>query len=136
MNTIFFLITEFHSILKRRPLLWNPIISCHLNRFGMHIISTIVLLVKTLEKTFVCFSQSLALLENKKRESHFCNSLSFKVVPTGIEPVTQGFSVLCSTNWAMAPCLFADAKVHTFSGYTNILCKILLFSLGYSKSLL
>ena len=26
-----------------------------------------------------------------------------KVVPTGIEPVTQGFSVLCSTNWAMAP---------------------------------
>ena len=22
---------------------------------------------------------------------------------TGIEPVTQGFSVLCSTNWAMAP---------------------------------
>ena len=27
------------------------------------------------------------------------------VVPPGIEPGTQGFSVLCSTNWAMAPCL-------------------------------
>ena len=26
-----------------------------------------------------------------------------KVVPPGIEPGTQGFSVLCSTNWAMAP---------------------------------
>ena len=28
-----------------------------------------------------------------------------KVVPPGIEPGTQGFSVLCSTNWAMAPSL-------------------------------
>ena len=27
----------------------------------------------------------------------------FVVVPPGIEPGTQGFSVLCSTNWAMAP---------------------------------
>ena len=25
------------------------------------------------------------------------------VAPTGIEPVTQGFSVLCSTYWAMEP---------------------------------
>ena len=40
------------------------------------------------------------------------------VVPPGIEPGTQGFSVLCSTNWAMAPCVvrsgnisFAVAKV-------------------------
>ena len=32
-------------------------------------------------------------------------TLSVSVVPTGIEPVTQGFSVLCSTNWAMAPSL-------------------------------
>ena len=29
------------------------------------------------------------------------------MVPPGIEPGTQGFSVLCSTNWAMAPsCCF------------------------------
>ena len=27
----------------------------------------------------------------------------FCVVPAGIEPATQGFSVLCSTNWAMVP---------------------------------
>ena len=32
-------------------------------------------------------------------------TLSFSVVPPGIEPGTQGFSVLCSTNWAMAPSL-------------------------------
>ena len=32
--------------------------------------------------------------------------LFFKVVPPGIEPGTQGFSVLCSTNWAMAPSFF------------------------------
>ena len=30
-------------------------------------------------------------------------STSLSVVPPGIEPGTQGFSVLCSTNWAMAP---------------------------------
>ena len=29
--------------------------------------------------------------------------ICFSVVPPGIEPGTQGFSVLCSTNWAMAP---------------------------------
>lgn len=31
--------------------------------------------------------------------------LSFKkmVAPAGIEPATQGFSVLCSTDWAMEP---------------------------------
>ena len=40
----------------------------------------------------------------------------FLVVPPGIEPGTQGFSVLCSTNWAMAPfvycnrCLFPDCE--------------------------
>ena len=27
----------------------------------------------------------------------------FDVVPPGIEPGTQGFSVLCSTNWAKVP---------------------------------
>ena len=27
----------------------------------------------------------------------------FEVVLPGIEPGTQGFSVLCSTNWAIAP---------------------------------
>ena len=31
----------------------------------------------------------------------FCDC--YQVVPPGIEPGTQGFSVLCSTNWAMAP---------------------------------
>ena len=32
----------------------------------------------------------------KKKENYKCNSL--RVVPPGIEPGTQGFSVLCSTN--------------------------------------
>ena len=27
----------------------------------------------------------------------------FLVAPAGIEPATQGFSVLCSTDWAMKP---------------------------------
>ena len=41
--------------------------------------------------------------KNIKKESYISVTLWFSVVPTGIEPVTQGFSVLCSTNWAMAP---------------------------------
>ena len=53
----------------------------------------------------------IPLIERKK-ESYISVTLWFSVVPTGIEPVTQGFSVLCSqdlqkltlseaTNWAM-----------------------------------
>ena len=38
---------------------------------------------------------------NEKRFKAIC--LEAFVVPPGIEPGTQGFSVLCSTNWAMAP---------------------------------
>ena len=37
------------------------------------------------------------------KSGFYCLLLFFKVVPPGIEPGTQGFSVLCSTNWAMAP---------------------------------
>ena len=53
------------------------------------------------------------------------------MVPPGIEPGTQGFSVLCSTNWAMAPTLlryligFATAKVTQNFNSTNFLLKIL-----------
>ena len=36
--------------------------------------------------------------ENKKGKELFFNNLSLRVVPPGIEPGTQGFSVLCSTN--------------------------------------
>ena len=37
-----------------------------------------------------------------------------KVVPPGIEPGTQGFSVLCSTNWAMAPISFCECKFTSY----------------------
>ena len=40
-------------------------------------------------------------METKK--SHSEEWLFYIVVPPGIEPGTQGFSVLCSTIWAMAP---------------------------------
>ena len=49
------------------------------------------------------------------------------VVPPGIEPGTQGFSVLCSTNWAMAPTCFCNrcfsfavAKVRKVFNLTNV----------------
>ena len=35
---------------------------------------------------------------HKKRQSHFHVTVFLAVVPPGIEPGTQGFSVLCSTN--------------------------------------
>ena len=36
------------------------------------------------------------------------------VVSPGIEPGTQGFSVLCSTNWAMTPVLFLELPFFSF----------------------
>ena len=39
-----------------------------------------------------------SLEEGIKRKAALLGGLSNVVVPTGIEPVTQGFSVLCSTN--------------------------------------
>ena len=41
--------------------------------------------------------------ELKPKRLHKRTCEVFIVVPPGIEPGTQGFSVLCSTNWAMAP---------------------------------
>ena len=50
--------------------------------------------------------------------------LFFAVVPPGIEPGTQGFSVLCSTNWAMAPALYASClKASANIGCFFLLCK-------------
>ena len=43
-----------------------------------------------------------------------------KVVPPGIEPGTQGFSVLCSTNWAMAPFFFCECKGRAYIWYGQI----------------
>ena len=56
-----------------------------------------------------------------------------EVVPPGIEPGTHGFSVRCSTNWAMAPFLFcnewcfsiASAKVRHFSETTKFFSNFL-----------
>ena len=54
------------------------------------------------------------------KSGFYCLLLFFYVVPPGIEPGTQGFSVLCSTNWAMAPfcffghCRIASAKIGSF----------------------
>ena len=63
------------------------------------------------------------------------------VVPPGIEPGTQGFSVLCSTNWAMAPqgahVSFAIAKVGSFSETTKFLpCFLVCFALFGSHFIL
>ena len=64
-----------------------------------------------------------------------------RVVPPGIEPGTQGFSVLCSTNWAMAPqgahVSFAIAKVGSFSETTKFLpCFLVCFALFGSHFIL
>ena len=61
--------------------------------------------------------------KNKNKKESPDRVTLFEVVPPGIEPGTQGFSVLCSTNWAMAPsfCLFASAKVQENYWLHNIL---------------
>ena len=48
------------------------------------------------------------------------NVFYFEVVPPGIEPGTQGFSVLCYTNGAMTPFLFAVAKVVKVFDFANL----------------
>ena len=58
-----------------------------------------------------CYSWKIKIPELLWNSGIYIVLLSLKVVPPGIEPGTQGFSVLCSTNWAMAPCLIAVAKV-------------------------
>ena len=49
------------------------------------------------------FYIELMLVVGITKNPNFRWKLGFLVVPPGIEPGTQGFSVLCSTNWAMAP---------------------------------
>ena len=44
-----------------------------------------------------------------------CSGYCFIVVPPGIEPGTQGFSVLCSTNWAMAPSALNSTAIQRFT---------------------
>ena len=58
-----------------------------------------------------------------KEKGKLIFSTSLSVVPPGIEPGTQGFSVLCSTNWAMAPCLylFCECKGRLFFLYRQII---------------
>ena len=60
------------------------------------------------------------LLERKKAPN-ILFSASFRVVSPGIEPGTQGFSVLCSTNWAMTP--FCDLRVQRYSFFLNLASK-------------
>ena len=50
------------------------------------------------------------------------------VVPPGIEPGTQGFSVLCSTNWAMAPSCFL--RLQRYNKYFNWARENEIFSLA------
>ena len=65
-------------------------------------------------------------------------STSLFVVPPGIEPGTQGFSVLCSTNWAMAPtCVLTfflkGGATRNRTGDTRIFSP-LLYQLSYGTS--
>ena len=60
------------------------------------------------------FHKTCWIWKNKERQTCLSDALS-RVVPPGIEPGTQGFSVLCSTNWAMAPFRFCECKGKAFS---------------------
>ena len=85
---------------------------------------------------FVCeddiYLQAVSKSGITKKPQQNCFYWGFFVVPPGIEPGTQGFSVLCSTNWAMAPFFrfelaffsFGIAKVDIFSLPPNFFAKI------------
>ena len=58
--------------------------------------------------------------QNTKKPQQNDFYCGFLVVSPGIEPGTQGFSVLCSTNWAMTPVvLFGIAKVGIIFYFAN-----------------
>ena len=52
----------------------------------------------------------------------------FRVVPPRIELGTQGFSVLCSTNWAMAPSIFPYLKFGEVPFFSFGITKVGIFS--------
>ena len=69
--------------------------------------------------------------KQKKEKTQIGFSL---VVPPGIEPGTQGFSVLCSTNWAMAPSFLRCKDRYIFSNSKFSVIKN-LFCLNFSSLL-
>ena len=99
---------------------------CHTKWVDYQCVIRLVILGDTLFHTFYVEIRSLlvrlVILSRTTKRSFYgtkkavtcCNCLICKVVPPGIEPGTQGFSVLCSTNWAMAPCVIAGAKIDIF----------------------
>ena len=65
-----------------------------------------------------------------KKDLQFPRELQVKwkeeVVPPGFEPGTHGFSVRCSTNWAMAPSFVHNFKAsfaHALEVFLNCVCK-------------
>ena len=56
------------------------------------------------------FDSLFNITKYKRRYLFFINSSLFLVPRTGIEPVTRGFSVPCSTNWAIEAYLFLAKK--------------------------
>ena len=78
-------------------------------------ISSLMFLLLSHFLLYLCGASSQGYGHKKKLQDKCPRAKPFlclsDVVPPGIEPGTQGFSVLCSTNWAMAPLFFAGTKV-------------------------
>ena len=71
--------------------------------FGTPVCSTFCSTKGGREPHFFAFYGKIKNPDFRWKSGFYVVLLFFAVVPPGIEPGTQGFSVLCSTNWAMAP---------------------------------
>ena len=75
-------------------------------------------------RTFCIFRGNKKIPIFIEKSGFYVVLLFFVVVPPGIEPGTQGFSVLCSTNWAMAPFAVCECKVTTNIWFLQEFAKI------------
>ena len=68
------------------------------------------------------FEPSILSAEDFKSSVYTILPPGHVVVPSGIEPLTQGFSVLCSTNWATEPwCPLQDSNLRHLACKTSTL---------------
>ena len=82
--------------------------------FGTPVCSTFCSTKGGREAHFFAFFGKIKNPDFRWKSGFYVVLLFFTMVPPGIEPGTQGFSVLCSTNWAMAPISFCECKFTSY----------------------
>ena len=117
--------SESEPVLTLCKILWiSEKHSFKVEMFGTPICSTSCSTKGGREPHFFAFLGKIKNPDFRWKSGFYIVLLFFAVVPPGIEPGTQGFSVLCSTNWAMAPSCLRVQRYDKFFTCANISIKI------------